>query len=225
VAAVAAVQPDLVTMTRMVGQDRAAWARLNELAPAVPDPAIPVTWRGSVPYDTTWQEQTTIIAAACARWQDGRRLVAGTEATIAAARRENPGFAGRTVSVAVAAGDLYHAYIRRDDRVRLLEMIGFTNAERIELTEPDTYPDKRFYTMVPRADPSWLDADLTVVFGNRAELRADRALNRLRSARAGRLLIVDDADLAGAFAIGTALSIPYALARFVPLARNALGGQ
>ncbi|WP_433088797.1 hypothetical protein ACQP1P_21625 [Dactylosporangium sp. CA-052675] len=33
-----------------------------------------------------------------------------------------------------------------------------------------------------------------------------------------------DADLAGAFAIGTALSIPYALDRFVPMARKALGG-
>jgi iron complex transport system substrate-binding protein len=224
VAAVAAVGPDLVTMTRLVAPDRTAWARLNEVAPAVPDPAVPVAWRGPAPYDTTWQEQTTIIAAACARWDDGRRLVAGTEAAIAAIRRDNPGFAGRTVSVAVAAGDRYHAYIRRDDRVRLLEMIGFTNAERIELTEPDSYPEKRFHTTVPRADPSWLDADLTVVFGNGAELRADRALHSLPSARAGRLLIVDDADLAGAFAVGTALSIPYALARFAPMAGKALGG-
>ncbi|MCA2217163.1 ABC transporter substrate-binding protein [Jidongwangia harbinensis] len=224
VAAVAAVTPDLVTATRMVAPDRAAWARLNEVAPAVPDPAVPVTWRGRAPYDTTWQEQTTIIAAACARWDDGRRLVAGTEAAIAAVRRDNPGFAGRTVSVAVAAGDRYHAYIRRDDRVRLLEMIGFRNAGRIEHTAPDTYPDPKFHTVLSRTDPSWLDADLTVVFGDGTGLRADRALNGLPSARSGRLLIVDDADLAGAFAIGTAVSIRYALDRFVPMAAKALGG-
>lgn len=60
-------------------------------------------------------------------------------ATIAALRRDNPGFAGRTVSVAVAVGDRYHVYIRRDDRVRLLETIGFTNAEQ---TEPDMYPTR-----------------------------------------------------------------------------------
>jgi iron complex transport system substrate-binding protein len=218
-----AVKPDLVTMTRVMS-DRAAWARLNEVAPTVPDPAVPVASRGPGPYDTTWQEQATIIAAACARGGDGRRLVADTEAAIAAVRRDNPGFAGRTVSVAVTAGDRYHAYIRRDDRVRLLETIGFTNAERIERTEPDTYPQARFYTTIPRTDPSWLDADLIVVFGDTAELHADGALNSLPSARAGRLLVIDDTDLAGAFAIGTAVSIPYALSHFVPMARKAFNG-
>ncbi len=223
VAVVAAFQPDLVTMTRTEAPDQATWARLNEVAPAVPDPAPPAGWRESVPYDVTWQDQVKMIASALSYRLEGLRLLEDTEATIAAVRRDNPGFAGRSVSVAVAADDGYHAFISRDDRVRLLESIGFTNSRRIEMTEPDTYPEKRFHTVVSGTDPKWLDADLTVVFGPGAELRADRALNALPSARAGRLLVIDDADLAGAFAVGTAVSIPYALSRFVPMARDALG--
>jgi iron complex transport system substrate-binding protein len=63
-----------------------------------------------------------------------------------------------------------------------------------------------------------------VVFsiGTGAELRNDAILNSIPSAKAGQLLIIDDADLANSFSANTVLSIPYTLERFVPLVKKAL---
>ena len=210
---VAAIAPDLVTFIRSDGL-RATWQRLNELAPTVSGPPA------ARPYGTTWQDQMTVVAGTISRPADGKRLVAGTEAAIAAARKANPEFAGRTVSVATALGGRYQAYGSQDGVVGLLEAIGFVNAPRIERMEPQAT-----FATIGRSDAAWLDADLTVVIavGAGAAMRNDPFLKSIPSARAGRLLIIDDAGLAHALSTNTVLSIPYALERFVPLARKALG--
>jgi len=194
---VAAIAPDLVTFIRSDGS-RATWQRLNELAPTVSGPPA------ERPYGTTWQDQM---------------MVAATEAAIAAARKANPGFAGRTVCVATALDGRYQAYVRLDSRVGLLEAIGFGNAPRIQRMEPEAT-----FVTIGREDAAWLDADLTVVIavGAGAATRNDPVLKGIPSARAGRLLVIDDAGLAHALSTNTALSIPYALERFVPLARKAM---
>lgn len=210
---VATIAPDLVTFVRSDGS-RATWQRLNALAPTISGPSA------ARPYGTTWQDQMMTVAGAIVRPADGRRLVDGTEAAIAAARRANPGFAGRTVCVATAFGGRYQAYVRQDDRVGLLEAIGFVNAPQIERMEP-----RATFAGIQREDAAWLDADLTVVVtvGAGAGMRNDPFLKSIPSAKAGRLLIIDDAELAHSLSANTVLSIPYALERFVPLARKALG--
>ena len=69
-----------------------------------------------------------------------------------------------------------------------------------------------------------LDADLTVMFGigAGAELRKDTVLNSIPAAKAGRLLIIDDADLVNGFSINSVLSTPYVIEKFVPMVKEAL---
>lgn len=80
----------------------------------------------------------------------------------------------------------------------------------------------------PLADPGveLLDADLTVVFpigSDAAVLRADRVLNQIPSAPAGRLVILDDPDLINAFSSGSTLGTVYVVENAVPLFTEALG--
>ena len=97
--------------------------------------------------------------------------------------------------VAAAFGGQYGAYTRGDGRVQFMEALGFTNSPKIEDLKP-----ANFYAEVSKERVSLLDADLTVVFGLGAgdELKNDTVLNSIPSAKDGRLLIIDDADLVNA---------------------------
>lgn len=210
---VATIGPDLVTFTKS-DNVKETWERLNKLVPTISGPA------GTQPYGTGWKEQTTLIAESLAKKDDGAKLISDTEAAFAKAKADNPGFAGKTVCVAAAFSGQYGAYIRQDGRVQFMEAIGFSNSQKIEDLKPTS-----FFANVSREQAALLDADLTVVFGigSGNELRNDAILNGIPSAKAGRLLIIDDADLANSFSTNTVLSVPYTLEKFVPLVKKALG--
>jgi iron complex transport system substrate-binding protein len=100
-----------------------------------------------------------------------------------------------------------------------MEALGFTNSPKIEDLKP-----ANFYAEVSKERVSLLDADLTVMFaiGAGAELKKDAVLNSIPSAKDGRLLIIDDADLVNGFSTNSVLSTPYVLEKFVPLVKDAL---
>ena len=219
---VAALAPDLVTFTR--SDVRAVWERLSKLAPTIAGRpgVLPSAPRGTEPPDTSWQDQAAMIAwAASDVPPTGPRSVTEAMAAVAAVKKRNPGFAGRTVAVATVVDGRYHAYLRPDERLRFMEALGFRNSPAVEGTEPDMSNPPRYVTTFSRQQAARLDADLTVVLGG-GDLRDDPMLTGIPSARAGRLLVVDDVDLANALATSSVLSIPYALERFVPLMRRAL---
>ena len=138
---------------------------------------------------------------------------------MADAKAANPGFAGKTVCVAAAFNGQYGGYTRGDGRVQFMEALGFTNSPKIEDLKPAS-----FYAAVAKEKVALLDADLTIIFGlgAGAELKKDAVLNSIPSAKAGRLLIIDDADLVNAFSTNSVLSTPYTIAKFVPLVQSAL---
>jgi iron complex transport system substrate-binding protein len=90
---------------------------------------------------------------------------------------------------------------------------------KIEALKPASY-----YAEISKERVNLLDADLTVVFGigAGAELKKDTVLNGIPSARAGRLLIIDDSDLVNGFSTNSVLSTPYVIERFVPTVKAAL---
>jgi iron complex transport system substrate-binding protein len=208
--AVAALRPDLITAARS-DNARTTWQRLQKIAPTVAGP------RDTEPYGIALRDQTVALAQAIGRQADGTALVAGHDRAVAAARAANPAFAGRTVCVAGTARGRYSAHTRGDGRVGLLEALGFTNSRTIEDLKPPTSA-----VPISREQVLLLDADLTVVFGASAELRQDTLLMSIPSAVAGRLLVVEDADLVNAFATNSVLSTPWAIQRFIPMARAAL---
>ena len=209
---VATLRPDLITFTKS-DNVKATWEQLEKLASTLSGPP------GTQPYGTTLKDQTVLIAQALGRKAEGEALVAANDKALAAARTANPGFAGKTVCVAAAFSGQYGAYTRGDGRVQFMEALGFTNSPTIEDLKP-----ANFYAEVSKERVSLLDADLTVVFGIGAgdELKNDAVLNSIGSAKAGRLLIISDADLVNAFSTNSVLSTPYTLEKFVPMVKEAL---
>jgi iron complex transport system substrate-binding protein len=210
--AVATLKPDLVTFTKS-DNVKATWEKLEKLSPTLSGPA------GTLPYGTSLGDQTRLIAEALGRKADGDKLVADTAKILAAAKETNPAFAGKSICVAAAFGGQYGAYTRGDGRVQFLEALGFTNSPKIEDLKPTS-----FYAEVSKERVALLDADLTIVFGlgAGAELKKDTVLNSIPSAKAGRLIIVDDADLVNAFSTNSVLSTPYTLEKFLPTLKAAL---
>ena len=210
--AVAALRPDLVTFTKS-DNVKATWEQLEKLAPTLSGPA------GTQPYGTTLKDQTMLIAEALGRRAEGEKLVAANDKALADAKAANPEFGGKTVCVASSFSGQYGAYTRGDGRVQFMEALGFTNSQKIEDLKP-----ANFYAEVSKERVGLLDADLTVMFGIGAgeELKNDTVLNSIPSAKAGRLLIIDDADLVNAFSTNSVLSTPYTLEKFVPMVKEAL---
>ena len=211
--AVAALRPDFISFTKS-DNVKATWEQLEKLAPTLSGPT------GTQPYGTTLKDQTVMIAQALGRKAEGEALVATNDKALADAKAANPEFAGKTVCVAAAFSGQYGAYTRGDGRVQFMEALGFTNSPKIEDLKPAS-----FYAEVSKERVSLLDADLTVMFGlgAGAELRKDTVLNSIPSAKAGRLLIIDDADLVNGFSTNSVLSTPYVIEKFVPMVKQALG--
>ncbi|OJF12164.1 ABC transporter substrate-binding protein [Couchioplanes caeruleus] len=209
---VATLRPDLVTFTKS-DNDKAKWEQLEKLAPTLSGPA------GSQPYGTTLKDQTMLIAEALGRKAEGEALVASSDKALADAKAANPGFDGKSVVVAAAFSGQYGAYTRGDGRVQFMEALGFKNSQKIEDLKPAS-----FYAEISKERVNLLDADLTVVFGLGAGdvLKKDAVLNGIPSAKAKRLLIIDDPDLVNAFSTNSVLSTPYTIEKFVPMVKDAL---
>ncbi|MFI5491558.1 ABC transporter substrate-binding protein [Actinoplanes sp. NPDC051859] len=209
---VATLRPDFVTFTKS-DNDKAKWEKLENLAPTLSGPT------GVQPYGTTLKDQTMLIAEALGKKAEGEALVAAADKQLADAKAANPGFAGKSIVVAAAFSGQYGAYTRGDGRVQFMEALGFKNSQKIEDLKPAS-----FYAEVSKEKVALLDADLTVVFGlgAGAELKKDAILNSIPSAKAGRLLIVSDADLVNAFSTGSVLSTPYTIEKFIPMVKDAL---
>ncbi|AGZ44716.1 ABC transporter substrate-binding protein [Actinoplanes friuliensis] len=209
---VATLRPDLVTFTKS-DNVKATWDQLEKLAPTLSGPA------GTQPYGTTLKDQTVLIAEALGRRSEGEALVAANDKLLADAKAANADFTGKSVVVAAAFGGQYGAYTRGDGRVQFMEALGFQNSQKIEDLKP-----ANFYAEVSKERVGLLDADLTVIFalGAGAELKKDTVLQSLPSAKDGRLLIIDDADLVNSFSTNSVLSTPYTLEKFVPMVKAAL---
>ena len=160
-----------------------------------------------------------MIASILGRKADGEALVAGADKALADAQAANPAFAGKTVVVGAHFNGQYGAYLKGDGRVDFMEALGFTNSPKVEALKKNN-----FYVDISPEQVALLDADLTVMFGIGAadDLRKDKVLGSIASAKAGHLVIVSDSDLVNAFSTNSVLSIPYTIDTFVPQVRAAL---
>jgi len=214
--AVADLDPDVVLNTRSDGEE-SKFATLREIVPVV-DPPKGV----EVSYGTTWRQQMEQVSLALGEQEKGEELVKDLEERFAATAGEHPEFQGKSVAVGAFYGDKLGVYVPGDPRVDFMEELGFENEQEInELAEGE------FYVDLPLEQAEKLDADLTVVFpiGMEAEqLKDDEVLNSIPSAEDGRLVVLEDPDLANAFSSGSTLGIGYALDHAPQLFAEALSG-
>jgi len=214
--AVASLEPDVILDTRSDHTEE-RHELLSPVAPVVgPPPEVEVT------YGTTWQQQTRQVAQVLGEDARGEELIEELEGRFAQAREDNPDFEGRTIAVGAYFDGQYGAYVPGDARVDLLEELGFEN--KPEITE---MAEGAFYVDLSPELIEVLDADLTVVFPIGDEettrfLQEDPVLQGIPSAEDGRLVIMEDLELANSFSSGSTLGVTHALEGILPLLQETL---
>ena len=214
VEAIASADPDIILDTRS-DNSQERHDPLEQVAPVVgPPPGVEVT------YGTTWQQQTRQVAQVVGEEERGEELITELEARFEQLRADNPEFADLTIAVGAYYEGQYGAYMPGDTRADVLSELGFEyQPELVDMAGRD------FYVNLSPALVENLDADLTVVFpiSDTADfLHEDPVLQSIPSAEAGRLIVLDDPELANAFSSGSTLGINHALDEIVPLIQETL---
>lgn len=213
--AVAALVPDVILNTRQ-SNAKAQQDELKQIAPTVgPPPGQEVT------YGTSWQDQVELVSAALGKSDAGAGLIADLEAKFKDVAAANPGFAGKTVSVAAFFSGAFGAYVTGDSRVDFMTQLGFTQSPTVQSLSTGA----SFYVSLSDEQLDQLEADLVVVFpigATAAEITANPGIQNLQAAKDGRIVVFDDTTQANAFSSGTTLGLGYALDHAVPLFAQAI---
>lgn len=212
---IAALKPDLILDVKSSG-DAERYKRLSSIAPTIGVP------EGGDSYLTAMQQQVTMIAAALGKSAQGKALLSGIDQKFAAARKANPSFAGKTVTVGSYTSEGWGAYIAKSERVEFMKRLGFTPSPKIEALKPDGFSVK-----ISREKLIDLDADLLVIFPiykPASEVTTQALFKQIPAVKEGHVVVFDDKDDAvrQAYAANTVLSVPFALQKAVPMFAAAL---
>jgi iron complex transport system substrate-binding protein len=213
---IARIDPDLIVATNTYPLIKDAWGELNAIAPVVGH----VDRAGLDP----WQDGLRKVAKAVGRTAHGDRLVAATENMVAAARAQNPGFAGRSVSFFnyVTDGGLYVISSNDDVSMRFVRDLGFAGAPQSVLDlDVGSGPGDAARAQLSPERYELLEAD--VVLGTSsdpgpdplAKLTAHELFARVPAVARGAFVGIGIGP-ATAMAFPSALSVPYALREVVP---------
>lgn len=203
---IAALNPDVI-LAPYDGFDEATYKTLTKIAPTVAYP--------DQPWQTTWQDQTTLIGKAIGKSDEAAELVEETEALVAKTAKEHPEFADKSLSVAYFGSKLVNIYLPTDPRVQILNGLGFENASGVEKIAAKTDKSKFF------ADLSWenvSDADADVVVGYVDDLEVGglpASSKSLTAVKNDSALILDDTQVIAGLSQPTVLSVQWTLDRIL----------
>ncbi|GAA3531484.1 iron-siderophore ABC transporter substrate-binding protein [Amycolatopsis ultiminotia] len=212
---IAAARPDLI-----LGTDRPSLARdyrtLSAIAPTI-SPAAGYN-------KDTWQVTTRRIGAALGRTAEAERLVTDVQNRITAAKKANPGFAGRTFTIGpvVADGTVTTISSAQDASALFLAQLGLVLSPKVTSLPQTSIPGR---SQISPEQLDLLDADVLVLTyatpGSRTRLEAEPLFQRIPAVRRGAYVPLD-MPTAIALAFPTALSVPYGLQECVPKIAAAL---
>lgn len=205
---VAALRPDVI-LAPYEGFDKATYTKLSAIAPTVAYPGA--AWQ------TTWQDQTTIIGKALGKSAEADRLVAGIKELTSKAAAEHPEFKGKTLSV-LSYGAENYAYMPGDPRVQILNEMGFVNSPGIEALEK-TNNKLEFALTVSKERVNDLDADVVVGYidGMTPEkFAADPVYASLGAFKQGSTYLMSDQQVISGMSAVSVLSVPWVLDKILP---------
>lgn len=209
VEAIAALGPDLV-LAPYEGFSESYYDTLSGVAPVVAYPGG--AWQ------TTWQDQTTIIGEAVGKPDEAQDLIDGMGQRLAAEAEANPEFAGKTVAVVNLDTDAGQAdvYLPADPRVQVLTEMGFVNAPGVvALDEADTADS--FYSTVSFENVQSFDADVVIAFTPEGfDFAAVPALASLRAVSTGSAVALTDEQVVAGLSNVNPVSTPWVLDRILP---------
>ncbi|WGW13892.1 iron-siderophore ABC transporter substrate-binding protein [Saxibacter everestensis] len=212
------LEPDVI-LAPYEGFDDAAYNKLSEIAPTVayPDKA----------WQTSWQDQTTIIGKAIGKTDEAEKLVEETTQKIAAAAEQHPEFAGKTVSVPYFGKQLINVYKPTDPRVQLLNELGFRNAPGVEKIVRES-KDENFYADVAWEKVNQVDADVIVGYVDDMsieEFHKNDLTRQLGAVKNHSALILDDTQVIAGLSQPSVLSVDWTLEKILPELSKAANGE
>ncbi|WP_432485094.1 iron-siderophore ABC transporter substrate-binding protein [Kineococcus esterisolvens] len=206
--AIAALRPDLIIGAYSY-MEQGTYDQLSAIAPTIAD--APGRTEGAA---ATWQEELRVIGEALGEAEGARALTEQVEAEFQDAVEANPGFSGKTISVALIISGQYYLLGAGDPRGKFFQDLGFEgNPTEGELSAEQI---------------SLMDTDVLVVLGAGAEeFTANGAAAALSVVTEGRTVYVPafEDDFAGALGFSSPLSLPYAVERAVPVLAAAADGD
>ena len=217
VEAIVALEPDLI-LAPQSGIDQATFDQLSEFTDVVAYP--------EGPWITPIDEQITITATALGKSEEqAQELIDGIDTTLAEAGAEHPEFAGKTVAY-VAAQELgtLEAYVPGDPRIDTLLGLGFTLAPSVADLEA---PTGQFVAPFGLENSDKLsDVDVLFTWFNdtdeQAATEAQPLFASIPAFASGAYVPMVDRQLGMAVTVGTPLSVPWAIDRYVPMIAEAV---
>lgn len=209
---IAALKPDVI-LSVQAGLTADQYAQLSKIAPTVAQPGR--NWQ------TSWQDQTTLVGKALGREAEAKTLIANTDKRIAEVKTAHPEFAGKTVAAASATTtESLNFYFDTDPRVQLLQGFGFTVLPELaalrEATPPGKFAAPVSWENVPKYNAdvltSWyLDA------AKREATEANPSFTSLKAVQRKAYVPLTDPPLVYAVSSPNVLDVPWLLDRYVPL--------
>lgn len=205
---VAAARPDVVLGIYSF-MDESDYRKLSGIAPTVAQTKEFEV--GAVP----WDRQLLDTGKALGREARAKEIVADVDGRFAAARKEHPEFAGKTLTVAYeGAGSLFNL-ADSDLRQQFFTDLGFETPKGAGIAK------------ISRERLDVLDQEVLVLISqNKDEVLQDPQFQRLKAVQEGRVVVVGEADaFAGALGFNSPLSRPYLLDQAVSRLAAAVDGD
>lgn len=212
---ITALKPDLIIATTFYSLEQ-YHDQLSKIAPVLAYTTGPNT--------DPWQDTITRLGRLLDRDDRARSVIAGVEHTIDADRTAHPEFAGKTFTFGPvqADGTIYTTSSRSDLSAALLAQLGLTLSPKV-LNLPASSTRGKSIVSLERLDV--LDADVLILTyitpAQQTKLEANPLFRRLPAVRRGAYIALP-LPVSVAMAFPSALSIPYALSKAVPLLAKAL---
>ncbi|MFD4368303.1 iron-siderophore ABC transporter substrate-binding protein [Rhodococcus sp. NPDC058521] len=205
---VAGLAPDVV-LAPYEGFDEAIYDQLSAFAPTVayPDKA----------WQTTWQDQTTIIGEALGKSDEADKLVEDLTRQLTDTGAAHPEFAGKTISVVSIVPDAgaVSVYMPTDPRVQTLTELGFVNAPGVEKLAESA--DGKFYSDISVENIGDIDADVVVAFvPDDRTLTSNPAYANLGALGRGTVVPLTDTKVVAGLSQASVLSTPWVLDKITP---------
>jgi iron complex transport system substrate-binding protein len=216
---IAKLTPDVILATYS-GLTKAQYDKLSKIAPVVAYPQDP--------WQTTWQDSLEMDAEALGRTEQAEQLEQATTQELDAVKQQYPQLVGTTfIWAALATTDLSQVpyYTPGDARPTFLASLGMANAPIIEKIAPQG----EFYGQVSAERAAELKSDVLVTYAvkdsDAATYRSDKLIGQIPAIKSGHMFAATDNTASLAAGVPTPLSVPYAVAHFVPNLVKAVDGQ
>ncbi|PTR26723.1 iron complex transport system substrate-binding protein [Rhodococcus sp. OK519] len=209
VEAIAALGPDAV-LAPYEGFDQATYGQLSALAPTVAYPGK--AWQ------TTWQDQTTIVGQAMGKSDEATALIDGMNTMLADTAAAHPEFAGKTLSVINldTTNGQVNVYKPTDPRVQVLTELGFVNSPGVEKIAAASDPDS-FFETISAERINEVDADVVIAFvSEQSETAKIPGYSSLNAVQRGSAVPLSDTQVVAGLSRTGVLATPWVIDRIIP---------